>query len=88
MKNITKSVFLFPSFVDITEKDYGPFLWMGFKATSEEWKTELTLEPPSGLEPGTPGFKTLDNSQVNSAVHPSKVDKLSIRNSWELNGKK
>ena len=25
-------------------------------STSEVWKTESTLEPPSGFEPGTPGW--------------------------------
>ena len=25
-------------------------------STSEGWKAELTLEPPSGFEHGTPGF--------------------------------
>ena len=27
-----------------------------FLSTSEEWKTESTLEPPSGFEQGTPGL--------------------------------
>ena len=27
-------------------------------------------------------------SKVNSAFHPSEVDKMSTRNFWELNGKK
>ena len=35
-----------------------------------------------------PGFKTLGGSKVNSTVHPSEVDQLSTRNSWELNDKK
>ena len=25
-------------------------------STSEGWKSKFTLEPPSGLEPGTPGL--------------------------------
>ena len=32
--------------------------------------------------------KPLGGSTVNSAFHPFKVDKMSTRNSWELNGKK
>ena len=34
------------------------------------------------------GIKPLGGSKVNSVFHPSEVDKLSTRNSWELNGKK
>ena len=37
---------------------------------------------------GVPCSKPLDGSMVNSAFHPSEVDKLSTRNFWELNGKK
>ena len=32
--------------------------------------------------------KPLGGSKVHSAFHPSKVDKMSTRNFWELNGKK
>ena len=38
-----------------------------------------------------PGFlfsKPLGGSKVDSAFHPSKVDKMSTRNIWELSGKK
>ena len=38
--------------------------------------------------PGVSCSKPLGGSQVNSAFHPSKVDKMSTRNFWELNGKK
>ena len=38
--------------------------------------------------PEIPGSKTLGGSKVNSAVHPSKVDKISTRNLWKLRGKK
>ena len=30
----------------------------------------------------------LGGSKVDSAFHPSEVDKMSTRNSWELSGKK
>ena len=33
-------------------------------------------------------IKPLSGSKVNSAFHPSEVDKLSTRNAWKLNGKK
>ena len=32
--------------------------------------------------------KLLGGSKVDSAFHPSKVDKMSTRNFWELSGKK
>ena len=35
-----------------------------------------------------PVFKTTGGSKVDSAFHPSEVDKMSTRNFWELNGKK
>ena len=38
--------------------------------------------------PGIPGSKPLGGSKVNSAGHPSEVDKISTRNLWELSGKK
>ena len=38
--------------------------------------------------PGIPDSKTLGGSKVNSAVHPSEVDKISTRNLWKLRGKK
>ena len=38
--------------------------------------------------PGVPCLKPLGGSKVDSAFHPSKVDKMSTRNFWELNGKK
>ena len=33
-------------------------------------------------------FKPLGGFKVNSAFRPSKVDKMSTRNFWELSGKK
>ena len=42
----------------------------------------------TGEYPGVPCSKPLDCSNVDSAFHPSKVDKMSIRNFWELSGKK
>ena len=38
--------------------------------------------------PGVPCSKPLGGSKVDSAFHPSRVDKTSTRNFWELNGKK
>ena len=38
--------------------------------------------------PGVPCSKPLGGSKVDSAFHPSEVDKMSTRNSWELSGKK
>ena len=38
--------------------------------------------------PGVPCLKPLGGSKVDSAFHPSKVDKMSTRNFWELSGKK
>ena len=38
--------------------------------------------------PGVPCSKPLGGSKVDSAFHPSKVDKMSTRNFWELSGKK
>ena len=35
-----------------------------------------------------PLSKPLGGFKVNSAFHPSEVDQLSTRKSWELNGKK
>ena len=37
---------------------------------------------------GVPCSKPLGGSKVNSAFHPSEVDKMSTRNIWELSGKK
>ena len=34
-----------------------------------------------------PVFKTF-GSKVDSAFHPSEIDKMSTRNFWELSGKK
>ena len=33
-------------------------------------------------------FKTMGGSKVDSADHPSKFDKMSTRDFWELSGKK
>ena len=41
-----------------------------------------------GLNPGVPCSKPLSGSKVDSAFHPSEVDKMSTRNFWELSGKK
>ena len=38
--------------------------------------------------PGVPCFKLLGGSKVDSAFHPSKVDKMSSRNFSELSGEK
>ena len=38
--------------------------------------------------PGVPCLKLLGGSKVDSAFHPSVVDKVITRNFWELNGKK
>ena len=38
--------------------------------------------------PGVLCSKPLGGSKVDSAFHPSKVDKMSTRNFWELSGKK
>ena len=35
-----------------------------------------------------PCSKPLGGSKIDSAFHPSEVDKMSTRNFWELNGKK
>ena len=39
---------------------FSPFNFQKFLvfnwSTLEEWKTELTLEPPGGIEPETPGL--------------------------------
>ena len=35
-----------------------------------------------------PVLKTIGGSKVDSAFHPSEVDKMSTRNIWELSGKK
>ena len=40
------------------------------------------------LNPGVPCSKPLGDSKVDSAVHPSDVDKMSTRNFGELSGKK
>ena len=38
--------------------------------------------------PEVPCSKPLGGSKVDLAFHPSKVDKMSTRNFWELSGKK
>ena len=38
--------------------------------------------------PGVPCSKPLGGSKVDSAFHPSEVDKMSTRKFWELNGRK
>ena len=38
--------------------------------------------------PGVPSSKPLGGSKVDSAFHPSEVDKMSTWNFWELSGKK
>ena len=38
--------------------------------------------------PGVPCSKPLGGSKVDSAFHPSEVDKMITRNFWELSGKK
>ena len=46
----------------------------------------LTLTSP--LVQGVLCSKPLGCSKVNSAFHPSEVDKISTKNFWELSGKK
>ena len=38
--------------------------------------------------PGVPCSKPLGGSKVDSAFHPSEVDKMSTKSFWELSGKK
>ena len=38
--------------------------------------------------PGVPCSKPLGGSKVDSAFHPSEIDKMSTRNFWELSGRK
>ena len=38
--------------------------------------------------PGVPWSKPLGGSKVDSAFHPSEVDKMSTRSFWEISGKK
>ena len=38
-------------------------------------------------KPGVPCSKPVDGSKVDSAFHPSEVDKMSTRIYWELSGK-
>ena len=38
--------------------------------------------------PGAPSSEPLDGTKVDSAFHPSEVDKTSNRNFWEFRGKK
>ena len=38
--------------------------------------------------PGVACSKPLGGSKVDSAIHPSEVDKMNTRNFWELSGKK
>ena len=40
------------------------------------------------LNPEASCSKPLDGSKVDSAFHPSEVDKMSTRNLWEPRGKK
>ena len=40
------------------------------------------------LNPGFPCSKLQGGSKVDSVFHPSDVDKMSARNTWELSGKK
>ena len=40
------------------------------------------------FNPGVPCSKPLGGSKVDSVFHPSKIDKMSTRNFWELSGKK
>ena len=41
-------------FLPFSSQEYLVLNW----STSEGWKAELTLEPPIGFEPGTPGLGT------------------------------
>ena len=58
-------------------------------------KLELNTVVKPGLilltimwNPGVPCSKPLGGSKIDSAFHPSDVDKMSTRNFWELSGKK
>ena len=59
--------------------------------TASNWFVHFYINPPfTGLfpNPGVPCSKPLAGSKVDSAFHPSEVDKMSTRNFWELGGKK
>ena len=60
----------------MVEKDNG--------STSKTFKQRPWVIPNSGVL----CLKPLGGSEVNSAFHPSKVDKMSTRNFWQLSGKK
>ena len=53
--------------------------------SSEEMEEWLSRWIPN---PGVPCSNPRGGSKVDSAFHPSEVDKMSTRNFWELSGKK
>ena len=52
-------------------------------ATTKSVKKWLGCWAPNS---GVPDSKLLDNSKVNSVLHPSEVDYMSTRNFWGLSG--
>ena len=50
--------------------------------------TGLVVKTLDSQSRGGPCSKPLGGSKVDSAFHPSEVDKMSTRNFWELSGKK
>ena len=51
------------------------------------WSNGLVVKELDSQSRG-PVFKTTGGSKVDSAFHPSEVNKVSTRNFWELSGKK
>ena len=59
--------------------------WLGLGTQPYYWALGDLQVIPS---PGVLYSKPLGGSKVDSAFHPSEVDKMRTRNFWELNGKK
>ena len=55
--------------------------------TPSRWNNDLAVKALDSQTRG-PRSKPLDGSKVDSAFQPSKVNKMSTRNFWELRGKK
>ena len=53
----------------------------------EQWSNGLVVKVLDS-NPGVPFSKPLGGSKVDSAFHPSAVNKVSTRNFWGLSGKK
>ena len=62
--------------------------WMISKGVSITWSNGLVVKVLDSQSRGPIFKKPLGGSKVNSAFHPSEVDKMSTRNFWELSGKK